>query len=85
MDTDRAPSSPKTPTSRHGIEWLTTEQAANYLCTRPKTLEYWRHTGGSPKYAKLGRQVRYRRDWLDEWLEARAVTSTAESKHLGMV
>ncbi len=66
--------------SGQGFEWLTTQQAADYLCTRPKTLEYWRHTGLSPKFAKLGRQVRYRRDWLDDWLEARAATSTAEVK-----
>jgi len=65
--------------------WMTTEQAADYLSASPKTLEYMRHTGRSPKFAKMGRRVRYRREWLDAWLEARAVSSTAESKRLGLV
>ena len=76
---------PNRTSTASGTDWLTTQQAADYLCTRPKTLEYWRHTGLSPRFAKLGRQVRYRRDWLDEWLESRAATSTAESKRRGML
>lgn len=85
MDTKDTAFLSKEPARTSDYDWMTTQQAADYLGTRPKTLEYWRHTGHSPKYAKLGRQVRYRRDWLDEWLEARVASSTAESKRLGMI
>jgi hypothetical protein len=37
-----------------------------------------RRRGGGPRYVRLGLSVRYRSDWLDEWTEAKAVTSTAE-------
>ena len=65
--------------------WMTTEQAALYVAAKAKTLAHWRLVGGGPRYTKMGRCVRYRREWLDEWLEGRAVTSTAESKQRGMI
>jgi helix-turn-helix protein len=60
--------------------WLNPHSAAEYIGTPARTLEMWRHTGTGPRYTKAGRRVLYRRDWIDEWLENRSVTSTAEAK-----
>jgi hypothetical protein len=65
--------------------WCDTEQAAAYIGSRPKTLEHWRSVGNGPRYAKSGRSCRYRYDWLDEWLESRSVTSTAEARRAGIL
>ena len=62
--------------------WLNPHDAADYIGMPVRTLEVWRHTGTGPRYTKAGRRVLYRRDWIDGWLEGRAVTSTAEGKHL---
>jgi Helix-turn-helix domain len=62
--------------------WLKPQSAADYIGTPVRTLEVWRHTGSGPRYTKAGRRVLYRRDWIDEWLEGRSVTSTSEAKHL---
>jgi Bacterial RNA polymerase, alpha chain C terminal domain len=35
---------------------------------RPGTLRKLRCTGGGPQFAKFGRQILYRRDWLAEWV-----------------
>ena len=63
--------------------WLDTPEAAKYIGSTPGTMENWRYVGGGPRYAKLGRRVTYRRTWLDDWLERRAVTSTAEARRNG--
>jgi len=62
------------------IIWCDTKGAADYIGVSPKTLEHWRRTGGGPRYAKAGRRCLYRYDWLDQWLESRSVTSTAEAR-----
>jgi hypothetical protein len=64
--------------------WCDTEQAADHIGSKAKTLEHWRRVGGGPRYTKAGRRCLYRFDWLDEWLESRSVTSTAEAKRAGM-
>jgi len=57
---------------------FTTEEAAHYLRLSRQTLELLRLQGGGPRYAKLGRSVRYRRVALDEWLAANEQNHTAE-------
>lgn len=57
---------------------FTTEEAAHYLRLSRQTLELLRLNGGGPRYAKLGRSVRYRRAALDEWLAANEQNHTAE-------
>lgn len=53
---------------------LTTDQAGRILGIKPKTLANWRHQRRGPKFASLlGRQVRYRRSDLDEWVEEQMV------------
>jgi hypothetical protein len=65
--------------------WCDTATAAAYICSKVKTLEHWRQVGGGPPYAKAGRKPLYRFDWLDTWLESRAVTSTAQARRAGLV
>ena len=57
---------------------LDTRAAATYLGMSKSTLEKLRVFGGGPRYAKLRHLVRYRREDLDEWRDARVVSSTSE-------
>ena len=52
--------------------YLTTSEAAKIAKISPRTLERLRTLGGGPKWTTAGRAVRYRVDWLDQWLESRA-------------
>lgn len=47
---------------------LTPQEAAEYLRTKDRTLERWRHTGGGPPFVKIGRRVCYKLTDLDTWL-----------------
>ena len=54
---------------------LSSKEAAIYLGTRDNTLKTSRHTGllwqhPAPAYIKIQRTVRYRKETLDEWLDA---------------
>ena len=49
-------------------ELLTTREAASYLRLAITTLEHWRLEGRGPAFCKIGRQVRYRRADVDQWL-----------------
>lgn len=57
---------------------LETPDAAEYVGSKPKTLEKWRVVGGGPKYFKLGRRVVYAVSDLDEWLNRHSRTSTSD-------
>lgn len=59
-------------------EVLDTEGAAEYLGVSRQLLELLRVAGGGPRYAKLGRLVRYRRAALNAWLIERERSHTAE-------
>lgn len=60
-------------------ELLTTEEAAAYLNLRNKrTLDNWRSAGFGPRYSKIGRAVRYRRNDLIVWIEANTHQHTGE-------
>lgn len=58
---------------------FTTEKAAEYLGLKNTTLEAWRCRGGGPLFVKMGKAVRYRREDLDRFLNARVRTSTSEA------
>lgn len=58
-------------------EVLDTDAAAAYLGVSKPLLELLRVQGGGPRYAKLGRLVRYRRDSLDDWLIAHERSHTS--------
>jgi excisionase family DNA binding protein len=47
---------------------LTTEQVAELLQTSDRTIIRWRNERIGPPWCKLGRQVRYRRQSLEQWL-----------------
>jgi len=67
--------------------WMGPAATSCYMFGEPghtKTLEAWRHQGTGPRYAKAGRRVLYREDWIDEWLEKRAIRSTAEARRAGI-
>jgi len=56
--------------------FLDSDQAAQYIGLKRTTLEAWRCRGGGPKFAKLGRAVRYRKADLDDWIESRIRENT---------
>ncbi len=53
-------------------QWLTTDEAADYLRLSPGSLRTFRSIGKGPRYHKAGRAVRYRRDQLDSYLNGEA-------------
>ncbi len=56
----------------HQPKLLDEKQAAEHLTVSPGTLSVWRSTGRyALPFLKIGRNVRYRLDDLDRWLEAR--------------
>lgn len=56
---------------------LTTEEAAAFLGTSPRTLECWRYVGGGPVYNKVGKRlVRYRESDLSAFIADGARTNT---------
>ena len=60
-------------------EVFDTEGAADYLCVSRQLLELLRVDGGGPRFAKLGRLVRYRRAALDEWVVQHERAHTSEA------
>lgn len=59
-------------------ELRTTEEAAKRIRSVPKTMERWRHQGSGPPFVKIGGKVFYRDSDLDEWVESRVRTHTAQ-------
>lgn len=60
------------------MDILDTAEAAAHVRLSPVTLERLRCKGDGPRYAKLGKSVRYRRGDLDEWVASRLLNSTSE-------
>jgi len=59
---------------------LTPEQAAELMSRSVLTLQDMRTKGGGPKYVKLGhRTIRYRREDIEAWINARVFSNTAEA------
>lgn len=57
-------------------ELLSTPEAAEYLGTKPHTLEVWRCSGRHRiPYLRVGKLIRYRRSHLDAWLASRTVNA----------
>jgi predicted DNA-binding transcriptional regulator AlpA len=61
------------------------DAAADMLGTTVRTLQDWRLTGRGPRYAKLGRAVRYDLADIRSWLESRKYQSTADEAVRGGV
>lgn len=64
--------------ARQGSPFLTTREAAHYLCLSFRTLEKMRLTGDGPRFRKHGRYVRYHINDLDIWSEGRRRNSTSD-------
>jgi excisionase family DNA binding protein len=48
----------------------TTREVAEYLQKPVRTLDQWAYLGIGPKYARVGRERRYKWSDVDAWLEA---------------
>ncbi|MFC3711206.1 helix-turn-helix transcriptional regulator [Sphingoaurantiacus capsulatus] len=59
-------------------EALDTASASRMCGIAESTLEKWRVAGMGPPFLKLGKLVRYSRQDLEAWLNARRVRSTSE-------
>ncbi|WP_265519109.1 helix-turn-helix transcriptional regulator [Nitratireductor luteus] len=66
--------------ARKGTPFLTTRDAAHYLCLSYRTLEKMRLTGHGPRFRKHGRYVRYHIAELDAWSEGRRKNSTSDEE-----
>jgi len=53
-------------------------EASQLLCHSVRTLQKWRVTGEGPAYFKLGSSVRYSRNELLAWREARRCLHTSQ-------
>lgn len=58
---------------------LDTTQAATLLGIKPNTLEIWRTQGRSPKFLKIGRNVRYRLSDIEAFLDGSYRATTRDS------
>jgi hypothetical protein len=65
-------------TARGFYIYCDTRGAAQRLGVSPRTLADYRSRGGGPKWVRIARAVRYRADWLDQWADEKAVTSTSQ-------
>ena len=57
---------------------LTETQAADFLSVTIRALQAWRQRGGGPRFAKIGRLVRYRMADLTAWLDANTRSHTSD-------
>jgi len=62
--------------------WLTPPDLAREMNVALLTLADWRVKGIGPKFAKVGRLVRYRRSDVLAWLDSRTVQSTAQADEM---
>jgi hypothetical protein len=51
-------------------DYLTTQQAADFMQLHPGTLANWRKGGQGPSYIRLGRTIRYQMKDIQHWLDA---------------
>jgi hypothetical protein len=50
-------------------EWLNQSNAARYCGWSVQSFNEWSNTGKGPRFVRAGTKVRYKRAWLDEWME----------------
>lgn len=58
---------------------LTTPEAARLLRVGEQTLRNWRVSGEGPKFAKFGRNIRYRLQDVLGWMDRNIYASTTEA------
>ena len=69
------------------MKLLTREQSATYLkdCglrVSRVTLARLAMTGEGPQYALIGKTAYYKKEWLDEWVEANLTPSSHSFAHM---
>jgi predicted DNA-binding transcriptional regulator AlpA len=64
---------------RHAAEYIDVAAAAEILGVSASFLNKLRCSGGGPRFARIGRSVRYNLAALREWAEARSRGSTSEA------
>ena len=57
---------------------LTEDEVAALLQVTVKAVQGWRYRGGGPRFVKVGRCVRYRREDLQGFVQAALRTSTSD-------
>ena len=58
---------------------LTIEDAAQVLAVTPRFLDKSRWAGTGPRYVKLGKLIRYRREDLNTWIAANSRAWTRDA------
>jgi excisionase family DNA binding protein len=58
-------------------EMLSETEAAQILRISVRTLQSWRVKGNGPRFAHIGRAVRYPRSELERWIEQRTFAHTS--------
>ena len=58
--------------------FLSTNEAARFLCLSPRTLEKHRSHGTGPMYRKLGGRIVYSIDDLESWADKGLRSSTSD-------
>ncbi|MDD4600957.1 MAG: DNA-binding protein, partial [Negativicutes bacterium] len=64
--------------ARQESPFLTTKQAAYYLCLSSRTLEKMRETARGPRFRRHGRYIRYHIDDIPTWSEEHSSISTSD-------
>ena len=63
----------------YGEIYLNERQAAEKLGVTASAMQAWRLRGGGPDYIRISaRCIRYAESALDDWMQARRVSSTSE-------
>lgn len=57
---------------------LDEKEVASILGVKPSALQAWRWRGGGPLFVRVGRCIRYRRNDVESWLDARTCANTAQ-------
>ena len=58
---------------------LTIEEVADYLKLKPQTIYKWAQSGKIPG-AKFGKEWRFRRSLIEEWIDNHIASSSSNSK-----
>jgi len=64
------------------VQYLTNQEAADFLKLSPRTLDKLRVVGGGPTFRKFRRRVVYAVRDLQAWANARACDTTSDPNYL---
>lgn len=58
----------------NGLRWMSIADIADLLDVPLSTVYKWSSAGGDrfPRHVRVGKHVRVRSDWLDQWIEQSA-------------